>query len=64
MKKALAIVLILSATVIGIGAVLYYSVPNPIAYMAIFFMSITGSLTTLYVYYEHTDSKKVTRWEE
>lgn len=64
MKKLLAIVLILSATVIGIAAVLHYSVPNPIAYMAIFFMAVSGSLTTLYVYYEHTDSKKVTRWED
>lgn len=64
MKKILAIVLILSATLIGIGAVLYYNIPSAIACMAIFFMAISGSLTTLYVYYEHVDSKKVTRWEE
>lgn len=64
MKKILAMAIILAMTTIGIGIVICNIQPNPIAYMAIFFMAVTGSLSFLYVYYEHKDSKKVTRWEE
>lgn len=64
MKKILAMAIILAITLIGIGIVLYYIQPSPIAYMAIFFMAVTGSLSFLYIYYEHRDSKKVTRWHE
>lgn len=62
MKKFLAILMVMAITISGVFVVVYYKLPSPGADMAIFFISTTGSLTSLFLYFEN--KKKVTRWED